>query len=168
MAYRDSSSSFIHLQKSQHALYITGWVHDELPDEDIEVPGAQIGDEDEEDSPLINQNIFGILRSQQKNKTPVWKDLDVHKFLNDNTKAIEDHHDDSLFKKIDNLYDFEDITPMNQNEQAKQNESHVQQESNRSASLPSFEFTTPMNVSNINKTTQRNQNFQTPAARILR
>lgn len=159
---RDSHASHLHLTDSHYALYISNWVHDKLPNEEIEAPGLQIDDED--DSSTIQQTAFGSIKSHRKSKVAAWKDLGLAKFMGDEFDKLSEIEDKTILKKLESLHQMD--SDVNDQADTSMGNSGSNQEVNRPANLPTFEISTP---DVRNRTSQRNhQNYQTPIGRIMR
>lgn len=164
---RDSQASYIHLKDSHYALYISNWVHDKLPNEDIEVQGFHVDDDEDEDSTAMQQASFGSLRTHKKNIHHLWKDLDLQKFLKEDSSSIFESQDNTILKKLENLHQFDLQDVEGHTVGSSFDNTVLNQESSHTAALSTFEISTP-NVTR-NRTSQRNlQNYQTPIGRIMR
>lgn len=162
---RDAQANYIHLTKSHYALYISHWVHDKLPNEDIEAPGFHLDEDEDDESSAMQQTAFGSLKSHRKGKQHLWKDMDLQKFLNEDLESVNKLEDNTILKRIDNLHEFD--SPDVACNPSPNTSSNINQEHTQQATLPSFEITTP-NVTR-NRVSQRNtQNYQTPIGRIMR
>lgn len=159
---RDSHATHLHLTDSHYALYISNWVHDKLPNEEIEAPGLQIDDEDETSS--IQQTTFGSIKSHRKSKPAAWRDLGLQKFIDDDFSQLSEIEDKTILKKLENLHQMD--SDVSDQADTSMGNTGSNQETNRAANLPTFEISTP---DVRNRTSQRNlQNYQTPIGRIMR
>ncbi|KAH3667905.1 hypothetical protein WICMUC_005183 [Wickerhamomyces mucosus] len=176
---RDSQISYVHLTKSHHSLYVSNWVRDKLPHDDIE--NLRIDDDDNEITTNIQNLSFANLRNNKKQQNAIWKDLDLDSFLNEG-KPREGNFGDLTILKSLNISDhkqFLDIpspTINNRNDLSDSNISNASVNNNNNNNsnnnnLPVFEITTP--VVPRNRPSQRSvsgsrNNFQTPVARTMR
>ncbi|RYO97954.1 hypothetical protein DL765_010999 [Monosporascus sp. GIB2] len=87
---KDSSYTYVHMQRSRDADLFEDFCKDRLPDDDIYVPPHHqpINPEDEDDVVPDQHAAFGIQKATQRAREPAWRDLGLADLMRKGPGAV--------------------------------------------------------------------------------